>query len=340
MVQGRPGCGCRGSPSLHVAGLGLLVALAIGGTAPAQSEPLTLTSVNEAQYSGPIEAGEPSAVMLKAQILLGRLDISPGQINGRPGENARRAVAAFQRARGLEDTGYLDLTTWSELIGASPGPALVEYTVARDDVKGPFAGPLSDDMTELARLRWLGYRSPTELLAAKFHVAESLLRLINDDMPLDRAGDVIVVPNVTTPGQPGQVVRIEVDKQNREVRALGPAGEVVAFYPASLGPDQKPSPSGSYRVRRVVRYPIYRYNPRYELTPVDIKRTLKIAPGPNSPIGLVWIDFAKPTYGIHGTSDPAGIGRAASHGCVRLTNWDVLDLASRVRRGTEVVFVD
>lgn len=339
MVQGRSRCGWRGAAwsagFLSVAALGLVA----GASGPAEAEALTLRSVNEAGYSAAVAADEPSAMMLRAQILLGRLDISPGQIDGRPGDNARRAIAAFQRLRGADATGELDEATWSELTNNSPGPALIEYTITQDDVKGPFIGPLSDNMTELARLRWLGYRSPADLLAAKFHVAESLLRLLNDDMPLDRAGDVIVVPNIGTRA-PADVGRIEVDKQNREVRARAFSGEVVAVYPASIGPEQKPSPSGNYRVRKVIRYPTYRYNPRFELVPVDIKRKLNIAPGPNSPVGVVWIDFAKPTYGIHGTSDPGGVGKVASHGCVRLTNWDAMDLAGRVRRGTEVVFLD
>jgi lipoprotein-anchoring transpeptidase ErfK/SrfK len=149
-----------------------------------------------------------------------------------------------------------------------------------------------------------------------------------------------VVPNVGMPRPLPQVAKIEIDKQNREVRALGSDGEVVAFYPASIGSERKPSPSGTYKVGRVIRNPTYRYNPKFEPEPVDIKTRLNIAPGPNSPVGLVWIDFSKPTYGIHGTPNPESVGKAASHGCVRLTNWDALDLAGRVRRGTEVVFVE
>jgi lipoprotein-anchoring transpeptidase ErfK/SrfK len=305
-----------------------------------QVELLSLTRVNEAQFSPSVEPGEPHPVLLKAEILLARLDMSPGQIDGRWGDNARRALAAFQRAHHLDATGRLDEATWTELANSSSEPALVEYRISPEDVKGPFDPQLPDDMRALARLRWVGYRGPTELIAEKFHAAESLLRLLNTDKSLDRAGETIVVPNVSARRPLALVARIEVDKQRHAIRALGSDGEVVALYPASIGSEQKPSPSGTYWVSRVIRNPTYRYNPKFELEPVDIKTKLNIAPGPNSPVGLAWIDFRKPTYGIHGTPNPESVGKASSHGCVRLTNWDVLDLASRVRRGTEIVFVD
>jgi lipoprotein-anchoring transpeptidase ErfK/SrfK len=318
----------------------LVLMLSAGGAGPSRADTLSLKAVNEAQLSGPMEPDQPSPFLLKAQVLLARLDISPGQIDGRWGDNARRAATEFQRVHHIEATGNLDEATWNELAKSSTEPALIEYQISPEDVKGPFEAQLSDDMRALARLRWLGYRSAEEQIAAKFHVAEDVLRLLNPDKHLDRAGETIVVPKIDVPGPLAQVARIEIDKQNREVRALGAGGEVVAFYPASIGSGQKPSPSGNYRVSRIIRYPTYRYNPKFEVEPVDIKTRLNIAPGPNSPVGLVWIDFSKPTYGIHGTPDPGSVGVASSHGCVRLTNWDALDLARRVRRGTEVVFME
>jgi lipoprotein-anchoring transpeptidase ErfK/SrfK len=326
-------------------------AVGFGSLAPARSDELSLASVNAAQYATDIIAADaPNPALLKAQVLLARLDISPGQIDGRSGDNMRRAVAQFQRLCHLDATGDLDEATWTRLASSSAEPVLTDYQILPQDVKGPFEAQLSDDMRALARLRWLGYRNAAELIAAKFHVADDVLRQLNPDKHLDRAGETIVVPDIGVPRPLPQVskipvakievAKIEIDKQNHEVRALGAGGEIVAFYPASIGSERKPSPSGSYKVRRVIRNPTYRYNPKFEPEPVDIKTKLNIAPGPNSPVGLVWIDFSKPTYGIHGTPDPHSIGKAASHGCVRLTNWDALDLAGRVRRGTEVVFLN
>jgi lipoprotein-anchoring transpeptidase ErfK/SrfK len=322
---------------LSIVVVSLLIA---GGAGSPRADTLSLKAVNEAQPSGTAPPDQPSAELLKAQVLLARLDISPGQIDGRWGDNARRAATEFQRIHHIEATGNLDEATWNELAKSSTEAALVEYQISPEDVKGPFEAQLSDDMRVLARLRWLGYRNAEEQIAAKFHIAEDVLRLLNPDKHLDRAGETIVVPRIDVPAPLAPVARIEIDKQNREVRALGADGEVVAFYPASIGSGQKPSPSGNYRVSRIIRNPTYRYNPKFEVEPVDVKTRLNIAPGPNSPVGLVWIDFSKPTYGIHGTPDPGSVGVASSHGCVRLTNWDALDLARRVRRGTEVVFME
>jgi lipoprotein-anchoring transpeptidase ErfK/SrfK len=136
------------------------------------------------------------------------------------------------------------------------------------------------------------------------------------------------------------VLRIEVDKPAKVVRALGRNNEVVAFYPASIGSSEKPAPTGTYAVCRVVRNPIYHYDPKFRFKGVRAHRKLAVAPGPNNPVGLVWIDLSKESYGIHGTPRPEEIGKTQSHGCIRLTNWDALDLAKRVRKGTPLVFLD
>ena len=150
----------------------------------------------------------------------------------------------------------------------------------------------------------------------------------------------MTVPNIADGRPAGQVFRIEVDKPANAVRAFGRHDELVAFYPASVGSREKPAPSGTYHVGRVVKDPTYHYDPKFQFKGVRTNRELTIAPGPNNPVGLVWIDLNKPTYGIHGTSHPEEVGKTASHGCVRLTNWDALDLAKRVRKGTPVAFLD
>jgi lipoprotein-anchoring transpeptidase ErfK/SrfK len=192
----------------------------------------------------------------------------------------------------------------------------------------------------MARLNRLGYRSAAQLLAEKFHTNEELIKLLNPGKALDRAGTVITVPNVADGRPDGQVFRLEVDKPGKVIRALGRHDELVAFYPASVGSREKPAPSGTYSVRRVVENPTYHYDPRFKFKGVRTERKLTIAPGPNNPVGLVWIDLTKASYGIHGTPRPEEIGKTQSHGCIRLTNWDALDLAKRVRKGTTVAFLD
>ena len=261
-------------------------------------------------------------------------------MTGKPGRNARKAIAAFQRSRGLASGGKLDRTTWDKLCESTNAPALIAYTITDDDVRGPFVPVIPRDLEGMARLSELGYRSATELLAEKFHISEELIKLLNPGKTVDRAGTVITVPNVADGRPARQVFRIEVDKPANAVRAFGRNDELVAFYPASVGSVEKPAPSGTYHVRRVVKDPTYHYDPKFHFKGARIDRELTIAPGPNNPVGLVWIDLTKPTYGIHGTSHPEEIGKTGSHGCVRLTNWDALDLAKRIRKGTPVAFLD
>ena len=280
------------------------------------------------------------AATFKAEVLLDRLDISPGVVDGKTGENVGKAIVAFQRSRGLAVSGKLDRMTWQKLCESTNAPLLIAYTITDDDVRGPFVPEIPRDLEGMARLSQLSYRSAAELLAEKFHTSEELIKVFNPGKTVDRSGTVITVPNVADGRPTGQVFRIEVDKPAKAVRAFGRNDELVAFYPASVGSREKPAPSGTYHVGRVVKDPTYHYDPKFQFKGVRTDRELTIAPGPNNPVGLVWIDLNKPTYGIHGASHPEEVGKTGSHGCVRLTNWDVLDLAKRVRKGTPVAFLD
>lgn len=301
---------------------------------------LSADAVNQAEYSPSPRLDRANPLMLKAQILLDRAAISSGQIDGKDGASARKAIAAFQQSRGLEPTGRLDETTWNALKEASKEPAITEYEIAEQDVKGPFAGTIPRDLEKMARLGHLSYTSPLELLGEKFHVDPNLLKLLNPGKRFDQAKTSIRVPNVGTRDQSGRVARIEVDKSAHDLRALGENGELIAFYPASIGSEEKPAPSGRFKVRRIAHDPAYHYDPKFKFKGVHAKHRLTIPPGPNNPVGVVWIDLTKDSYGIHGTPDPERIGKTYSHGCIRLTNWDALDLAKRVHKGTPVDFVD
>jgi lipoprotein-anchoring transpeptidase ErfK/SrfK len=240
----------------------------------------------------------------------------------------------------LAVSGKLDQATWNKLCESASAPILIAYTIMNDDVRGPFERKIPSDFEGMARLHWLGYRSATQLLAEKFHTTGELIKQLNPGKILDHPGTAIIVPNVAADRPDGQVSRVEIDKPAKVVRALGRNGELVAFYPASIGSSEKPAPSGTYGVRRIVKNPTYHYDPKFQFKGVRADRKLTIAPGPNNPVGLVWIDLTKASYGIHGTPHPEGIGKTQSHGCVRLTNWDALDLAKRVRAGVPVAFLD
>ena len=136
------------------------------------------------------------------------------------------------------------------------------------------------------------------------------------------------------------IARVEVDKVTRHVRGFGEDGTLRAYYPASIGSAEKPAPSGEAKVKGVAFAPVYTYNPKYAFKGVKTKKTFSIRPGPNNPVGIVWIDLSIPSYGIHGTPEPEKVGKTESHGCIRLTNWDARDLATRIERGAKVVFKD
>ena len=300
--------------------------------------------------------GRKAALIIKAAVLLDRLRFSPGAIDGVDGENFRKALAAFQQARNLPATGTLDADTWAALAATSSDPPLTRYAITEDDEAGPFVRNIPHDFSKMASLPGLGYGSPREELAEKFHMSEKLLAALNPHAAFERGGTEIVVANVTpmqlAPKDTAQgasrrsepksdrATTVEVDKQARLVRAYDKDGKLLAVYPASIGSTEKPAPSGTFRVRRVARNPDYHYDPKFAFKGVHAKEKLTIKPGPNNPVGLVWIDLTAPSYGIHGTPEPDKVSKTESHGCIRLTNWDALALAAMVDRGTVVKFLD
>jgi lipoprotein-anchoring transpeptidase ErfK/SrfK len=256
------------------------------------------------------------------------------------GDNLSRAVQAFQLKSGLDPHGNLDEATLARLSASSNQPVLITYTIAAQDVSGPFTPHIPEQLEKMAELERLDYTGPLELLAEKFHVDEGLLARLNPGKRFDQAGTVIVVPNVRQRPPAAKAARVEVRKRDRSVRVLTREGDLAAVFPASIGSDERPAPSGKRIVTRVVLNPPYTYDPAFGFPGVRTTQRIRIAPGPNSPVGSVWIGLNERSYGIHGTAEPAQVGKVHSHGCVRLTNWDATLLARMVSRGTTVVFMD
>jgi lipoprotein-anchoring transpeptidase ErfK/SrfK len=350
--------------------IGILIALICGASlgwiapsAEAKQRSLAMTpqAIEDAAPGNKAARGLDPAI-IKAEILLDRAGFSPGVIDGRGGENFNKALAAFQGANGLERSGRLDQATWSKLTwsrlnnGAGEQPVLTDYEITPADTKGPFIRKLPGRLEDMAKLPRLGYASAREELAERFHLSEDLLRQLNPGADFAKNGTRIVVANVTpmggrtaeTSGSPGAqteanrriAAKVEVDKRERAVRVLDPDGALLAYFPASIGSAEKPAPSGAFKVMRVQHNPIYHYDPKFAFKGVKARHPFTVKPGPNNPVGLVWIDLSAPSYGIHGTPNPDAISKTQSHGCVRLTNWDALKLAGMVRRGTPVDFVD
>jgi lipoprotein-anchoring transpeptidase ErfK/SrfK len=310
------------------------------GPLPAAPLPPAGQAVNDAVFGGPpAPAGQHDPVLVKAQVLLDRARFSPGPIDGRDGSNMRLAVAGFERARNLPEDGVLDEAVWQALTTADTGPALQAYAITADDLAGPFLGEVPDDMEALSKLERVGYAHPAEALAEKFHMDEKLLRALNPEADFATPGATIVVAAPRSQDLGVEVASIEVDKAARAVRAYDPQGRLVGLYPASVGSSDLPAPSGVWAVRTVAPDAAYYYDPtRLNFGQKEAKGKLKIAPGPNNPVGAVWIDLTKDTYGIHGSPDPETVGKQQSHGCVRLTNWDAVELGKAVKAGTKVAF--
>jgi lipoprotein-anchoring transpeptidase ErfK/SrfK len=318
----------------------LAVALLIS---PAFGAEMSPAAVDAADWSGQSIPNDdtPTPIGVRLQVLLDRAHFSPGEIDGKFGENTKKALRAYTEVRQLPNTDALTEEVWKAL-RADDRPVIANYTITEKDVSGPFLRTLPSRMENMKNIPKLGFTSPREALAEKFHMSEQLLATLNPGRRFDRAGDTIVVLD-TGGGQAANSAkadRVEVDKSQQTLKLFDKANSLIGFYPATVGSKEKPSPTGSLNVTEVSRNPTYRYNPDYNFKGVRSRKPFTIKPGPNNPVGTVWINLSAEGYGIHGTPSPGKVSKAESHGCVRLTNWDAERVADRVGKGTQVAFID
>ncbi|MES3022426.1 MAG: L,D-transpeptidase [Pseudomonadota bacterium] len=276
-----------------------------------------------------------AASVLRAQIMLNRAHFSSGEIDAAMGSNVRQALSGFQRMKGLPDTGVADAATWAAL-NADTAPALTTYTITEADVAGPYVA-IPEKMADKAKLSALGYSSIEEAFGEKFHSAPALLKRLNPGKDFSRVGEQITVPNVADIEPLAKASQIVVDKTDRTLTLLDTNGKPMAQFPVTSGSKHDPLPLGKWKVNGISKAPVFHYNPKLFWDAEAGDKKAKIPAGPNNPVGVAWVDLSKPHYGIHGTPVPSTIGKTESHGCIRMTNWDVTAITSSVGTGTAVL---
>jgi len=298
--------------------------------------------------------------MLPAQLALDSVGYSPGVLDGKAHRQFEMALKGFQKANNLKESGALDTATQAALAKANVGQPTRLVRIPAAFADQTFYADFPKGAADQAKLPALGYRNLIEALAERFHTTPETLVALNSAETQIGAGKVIVVPDLPDQAAPSsevaergwdktlvslgvaadqpEVESILVDKSDGWLRALDKEGKIIAQFPVTTGSSRDPLPIGKWTVKGVARNPEFHYNPKLFWDVSDSKGKQLLPPGPNSPVGVVWIDLSKPHYGIHGTGEPATIGRTESHGCVRLTNWDAARVAGMVRPGTKVIF--
>lgn len=274
--------------------------------------------VNQAMWTP--EAPLDENLILKIQALLNYNHHSVGAVDGRFGKNVVKALQVFQEKNGLQVTGDIDSETWNKLTEDSTineQPVLVNYTLTDEDV------------TLISNPKGQQFESVLEAVAEKFHMSQGLLFRLNADTSFE-AGNTIVVYN---PYQPNAIPvhRVVAVKSKNLLYAYDENDTLVASYPTTMGSVYKPSPNGEYKVLSRIKDPTYNKDFKNPKT--------ALPPGPNNPVGRVWIGINKRSYGIHGSPNPERISRQNSSGCVRLTNWDALGLYGTIEEGAKVEFL-
>ncbi|MBO9712100.1 L,D-transpeptidase family protein [Sphingomonas sp.] len=298
--------------------------------------------------------------VLHVQVILDHLGFSPGVLDGRPGQSLTAALEAFQESRGIPETGKIDRQTIWALHPYAHWRPVVRIALTEEMLAGPFVSPFPRDPEAQAKLPAMAYRNAIEKLAERFHTKPQVLVALNSYETRVKVGAVLRFPNavpdstdypasldpewrrtlagLNVEAKVPEAAEVVVDKSEKTLSVYDADGRRVAMFSATMGSEHDPLPIGTWKIQGASYNPKFHYNPQLFWDVSDAKRKLLLPAGPNGPVGVVWLDLSKPHYGIHGTPAPETIGRAESHGCIRLTNWDVARLSLMVKPGTPAIF--
>ena len=305
---------------------------------PSAKASWTLDGLNQADWYDNIGKGQ-FPVYARAHVMLNNAHASPGAIDGSSGKNTLKAISSFQQMNGLKATGVLTKETWDTLIAQQGSKAaFIEYTITEADLKGPYAKAIPGDYALQSKMKGLYYTRVTEMFGEKFHMDEEFLKKLNPKANFNKAGQKIIVTNIRNE-LPEDIHLIVAHKGAKQLYLFNNKNQMVGSFPATIGSSSTPSPTGTYKVTGVAPNPWYSYSPS-NFVQGNNKSALSLPPGPNGPVGNIWIGLSKKSFGIHGTPNPSLISKTASHGCIRLTNWDANDLGKKVKSGVTVKFLE
>jgi len=329
------------------------------GALSAQSQPASPAA--KPAFVPPGTPGSPiHGEIFHAQVLLSAAGFSPGVIDGKKGQSLTEALRGFQEAKGLEITGKLDGPTRQALL-TTPRPSTVMVTLGPDDVKSTYVYPLPKDPDKQYKIPFLGYRNMLEKVAERYHTTPAVVVALNGPDKLIGLGQVLRLPNVIPVSRDykGSLDKgaylmnllnvdalqprgsyIVIDKSEGVLKVYNgtaanddeasegsSSGQLVAQFPVTIGSTHDPLPIGDWKVTTFAFLPPFHYQPDLFWDAKDTSEEHRLAPGPNGPVGVAWLDLTKEHYGIHGSPEPQNIGKTESHGCIRMTNWDVMRLA-------------
>ena len=338
------------------AGLGVAGAVAV--TAQQPTKPAAKPAAKSAAAKPADQSLDRN--ILHVQVILDHLGFGPGILDGRPGISLTAALKGFQESRGLPETGKMDARTLAALKPYAGWRPTKQLRLTQAALAGPFINPTPKEPADQAKLPAMAYRSPLEKLAEMFHTTPQVLIELNSPQTRLAPGELVTFPNAlpTSRDYQGEMkpewrqtltnlnvdarqpkgAKIVVDKSDAVLRVLDANDKLVGQFQATMGSSSDPLPLGNWKVLSISPLPDWKFNPLILKKVPDSEQAQVVPPGPNSPVGVVWIDLSKEHYGIHGTAEPHQIGRAQSNGCVRLTNWDAARVALMIRNGVPVVF--